>query len=866
MVAILHQLGRARGATFVSPPGPLTPTTLVAEGQRGHHTSLCAIAEVLMRKTSLPIDSVLPELVQTVGRHPVVLLHAPTGAGKTTRVPSALLLPKGGAVWVTQPRRVAARAAAKRIAFETGERVGEGVGYHVRFDHRASQSTRVLCLTEGIALRRLQSDPFLEGVDTVVIDEFHERHLSGDLLLALLLDAQKEARPDLRIIVMSATLDVARLSELTDNAPVISSEGRTFPVDIRYEAGVQSLDIIEHAALGTRRALRETDGTVLTFLPGVREIHSVAERLSDLRDVDICPLYGDLRASEQDAALTPGPRRRIVLATNVAESSLTIPDVTAVVDTGVARVLRFDPAIGLNRLEVERISLASADQRAGRAGRLGPGVCYRLWTPAVTQRMSEHVEPDIARIDLSALALELFTWGVRDPSTLRWLTPPEPERWETAVESLTALGALRDGVISPRGRELAQLPLEPRLGVLLLDAKRLGVPKWGALAAAILSERDLVARSWSGRPATVDSPSDLVDLVEAVDGFRRGGTARYPPHALWEPRVHAVIRVAKALLKKERHVDHTANDPALALRQAIGSAFVDRVAQRRGDGPRALLRSGRGAVLARSSAVLSAPLFVAVSVRGGERGERSEGRIQLASAVEESWLAPTTELRQRFDDRNEQVVADKVRALGAIVLSATTARCPRDEATTALLAEAAARIGARSLRLPESLARRVALLRQAAPELGLPPCDLQSWIDDLPSLASGLRSFDELRRLDLAATYLGRIPYADQQTLAREAPTEIRLQNGSKRQLSYDADGPPVLAARIQHLFGVRETPRIARGRVAVVVHLLAPNRRPQQVTQDLESFWRDTYPQVRKELRGRYPKHAWPEDPHEGA
>lgn len=825
----------------------------------------------------LPIDEVLPDVVAAARDGRNVVLHAPTGAGKTTRVPPALLDVVAGEIWLVEPRRIAARAAATRIADERDEPVGRTVGVHVRFDRQTSRATRIVSMTDGIALRRLQGDPFLEGVGAIVLDEFHERRVATDLVAALAKDVRRDVRDDLRLVVMSATLDPEPIARWLGDATVVRSEGRAYPVAVEHLDRIDDRPLAAQVATGCRRMFERSERDVLAFLPGVRDIHDVAGLLKrDAPDADIVPLYGDLPPAEQDRALRPSSRRRIVLATNVAESSVTLPSVDAVVDSGLAKVMRFDVGAGLDRLETERISRASADQRAGRAGRTSAGTCLRLWTPGIAQRMPAFDEAELHRVDAVGPLLELLSWGVTDPMAFGWFEPPDPARWSAAFETLEALGATDGGRLTERGRLLAGLPVGPRLGTLVLEGAARGVLEDAALAAALVSERDVVLRG-SGDDGRLDRRSDLVDRVRAVQSLEQGGTGRYPSRRLHRGGVMGVRRVAKQLARSvPRELVDAGCGSERDLERAIAVAWADRVAQRRSpEDDRVLLRTGRGARLGRDTAVQTARYLACVDLDAGRRGERSEAWVRIASVVDPEWLPWTEQVTRRFDPDRERVVALEERVCGALVDRSEPTKCPRDMETAAMLAEAAGQRLDQALTLDTKavtlLRDRLAFLAVHCPELELPVLDdeqLRAW---LPDWCLGLRTFGETRQIDVVDAVRQRLPWPQQQALDREAPLRIPLDNGREMKLRYDGTGDegerrPVLAARIQHLFGVATTPRVAMGRVPVLVHLLAPNMRPQQVTTDLESFWRDGYPEVRKELRGRYPKHAWPEDPHSTA
>lgn len=834
------------------------------------------------RPEPLPIDDVLADVTAALQRSSSLVLRAPTGAGKTTRVAPALLDAGvvAGAVLLLEPRRVAARAAARRIALERRVALGgDEVGYHVRFDRKATPHTRVVAMTYGIFLRRMQEDPFLDGVGAVVFDEIHERSLDADLALAMARKIQLDARPELRLVAMSATLDAAPLMRFLGDATVITSEGRAHPVTVRHLATPNAREMDRAIVTAVKEALAETTGDVLVFLPGVGEIRRVTAALTPLAEregVVVMELYGDLPAEQQDAVLQRAGRRKVVLSTNVAESSVTIENITAVVDTGLARVLRFDPSVCLDRLEVSRISRASADQRAGRAGRTAPGLCLRLWNEHEDRSLRAREEPEIARVDLSKAVLELRAWGEPDARRFAWLEPPPPAALEAAETLLSDLGATDDGGLTATGRLLAALPLPARIGRLLVEGARLGCLERTALAAAILTERDPLRRGRDAAAlrASTAYESDLLERVLLLERF--ASTRSRGAHAWPELNIGATEHV----LRVARDVEKTLRDAAEGACSAAGlpeerflrtllAAFPDRVARRRERGSdRAVMVGGRGLRLAADSVVHTAELFVCVDVEGGRRGERSESLVRQASAIEEPWLPDRwirTSSEVVFDEDRERVAATVRRLYRDLVLSEKSVTPPLEECS-AVLAEHAAKAPARALDLDaddvRELLARVRSLAEWMPELALPAFDEAILAEVARETAYGCRSFEEMRRVRLRDMLETRLSREQRRALRDHAPESLTVPSGSSIRLRYEVGRPPVLAARIQELFGMRESPRVAQGRIAVVVHLLAPNGRPQQVTDDLASFWRSTYPQVRKELRARYPKHAWPEDP----
>lgn len=837
----------------------------------------------------LPIDPLLPRIAAAVGERSCVVLRADTGAGKTSRVPPSLLPVVAGQIVMLEPRRVAARAAARRIAQENGWELGREVGYQVRFERRAGKDTRILVVTEGILVQMLQQDPFLDGVGCVIFDEQHERHLTTDLSLAMARKVQLEARPDLRLLVMSATLDPAQLlAFLGEATAVIDAPGRLFPVEVEYLERPDSRGLPTLVKTAVTRLLDATPGDLLVFLPGVGEIQRCREFLEPLaasRDLRLLPLYGELPPEQQDAALLPGSRRKVVLATNVAESSVTIDGVTAVVDSGQARYLRYDPGLGLDRLELGRISRASAEQRKGRAGRQAPGRCLRLWTEIEQRGLAERDVPEIRRVDLAGTALELLAWGERDLRAFPFFEKPEPVALDRALELLADLGAVAGGALTPLGRILSRLPLHPRLGRLIVEGRRRGDPsgdlgRRACMLAALLSERDIVFRPTAARPvvAAASTPSDLLDRLEALETFARRGYAESVLGPIDGGRARGVLRVGQQLhdIAEKRLAELPAGrlenqlgeaDQSTALRRCVLAAYPDRVARRREPGGRrVVLVGGRGAKLAEMSSVHAGDLLLAVELDGGAGGERSEALIRQASSIEAEWLeGKTTRTEAVFDAARERVVGQRRTFYRDLVLTESEVT-PSAEDAAAKLAEAAAGNLAKALPLDSDEVQgwlaRVRSLAGWMPELGLPAFGDDELREILPELASGRRSFADLRKAPLLETLAARLPWRLRQEIDRLAPARLEVPSGSHIRLDYEPGKSPVLAARIQELFGLAETPRIAAGRVPVLLHLLAPNYRPQQVTQDLASFWKNTYPEVRKELAHRYPKHSWPLDP----
>lgn len=809
-------------------------------------------------RAALPVDEVLAQLVCEAGRGGFVLT-APPGAGKTTRVPPALLDAVPGRIVVVQPRRVAARAAAARIAWERGEPVGKGVGYQVRYERVGGPSTRIWVVTDGILLRMLQSDPLLDGVGAVLVDEVHERGLEQDLGLALLREV-REARPELCVGAMSATVDPGPFAAHLGGVAVIGCPGRTWPVDVGYLGLPDPRPVEDVVADGVRRAIERHDGDALVFLPGVREIRRVGERLADLaaRGIDVVPLYGDLPPDAQDRALLAGDRRRVVLATNVAETSVTVPGVRIVVDSGLARRPRRDPATGLDHLDTVRISRASADQRAGRAGRTGPGVVARLWTERDHRDRDAYDPPEVMRVDLCGPVLQILAWG-GDPRRFGWIEAPPERAVDAAVSVLGELGAIDASGLTALGRDLAALPLHPRLARLAVEGARLGHPADAALAAALLAERDEGA---GGAPVTPTSPTTSSDVLERVDAVRaRKGDAAVR---------HRVIRAAEQLeglvTRQAGRGRGRSADRDEALLRGVLAAWPDRVARRREAGSdRARMVGGRGVRLdPHSSAVRDAELFVAVSVTA----DGPDARVRIASAIDEGWLDTEQVTVVAFDPATDSVRGRRVARYRDLELGAHPA--PIDPVAAAACVEevAAARIAAG--RVDEvapkdggfaALRERIAAMARWDPD-GAWALDLTAL---LPSVCAGQRSLAGVRAADWVGAARDALGWQRWSELERRAPVRVSVPSGRAHPLDYAAD-PPGLSVKIQEMFGATTTPTVDDGRVRVRLHLLAPNGRPQQITDDLAGFWDRTWREVRGELRARYPKHAWPEDPRRAA
>jgi len=834
---------------------------------------------------------VLPTLAVALANGHAVL-SATTGSGKTTRVPLALLTAPwlaGQSILMLEPRRPAARMAAAYMAQLLGEPVGERVGHQVRFERRIGRQTRIQVLTEGILTRRIQSDPELSGCGLLIFDEFHERGLNADLGLALALDAAT-LRPDLRILVMSATLDTAATARLLGDAPIVVGDGRAHPVEIRYAEQAPS-DPIDAVVGSVHVALREGDGDLLVFLPGVAEIGRVAARvaagLGEQEAIDLLPLHGSLSLSEQDRALRPdgSGRRRVVLATDIAETSLTIDGITAVVDCGLTRKPRFQPGSGLTRLVTEPISRASAEQRAGRAGRLGPGVCYRAWTRAQEQGRPAHRPAEILQADLAPLALELGLWGVADPQALRWLDPPPTGAWAQGIDLLRQLGALdASGKITAQGRRMAALPLHPRLARMLVEAP--ASARWLATdLAALLEERD----PWINR-RDLPRPADLMVRLGALAATRgkqhlEGFDAR---------RLQAIDRLSKdylRLLSDSAAADGASQLAAQAPYPAdqdpgalLALAYPDRIAQNRGGtGERFLLSGGAGAALPRGDALAIEPYLVVADLNAASGDNRIRTALPVSEAALRRLLAERTQEQRLlgWDQQREAVAARIELRLDALVLESRAVPISDLDAALDILLDAIANAFEQALNwtpAARQLQARVMLARRMQPDADWPDLS-QDWLqrhvaDWLGPWLVGKTRFADARALNLVEVLKQRLGWQLARRLDELAPERLTTPAGTQRRIDYcaSADPPasaeaqgqaaPVLAAPMQELYGSADTPTIFNGRLPLRLHLLSPARRPLQVTSDLAGFWNDAYAEVRKEMRGRYPKHHWPENP----
>jgi ATP-dependent helicase HrpB len=798
--------------------------------------------------SSLPVSAVLDELLTALQSAPQVLLHAPTGAGKSTWLPLQILAKAGlpGRIIMLEPRRLAAKNVAYRLAQQLGEEPGQTVGYRMRAESKSGPHTRLEVVTEGILTRMLQQDAELQGVSLVILDEFHERSLQADLALALLLDVQQGLREDLKLLIMSATLDNARMTQLLPQAPVVVSEGRSFPVERQYQPLASHQRLEDGVAAAVKRLLSEQGGSLLLFLPGVAEINRVLERLHGevAADTDLCPLYGALPLAQQQKALQPSPdgRRKVVLATNIAETSLTIEGIRLVVDSGLERVARYDVRNGLTRLVTQRISQASMIQRAGRAGRLEPGICWHLFAKEQAERAAEHAEPEILQSDLAGFWLELLQWGCHDVGQLTWLDRPPETALAAARKLLQHLGATDDGgKLTARGRQMAMLGCEPRLAAMLTQGAERGTD--GLATAATLA-------------ALLEEPPR--------NGQMDIGYWLSRPQPNWQRRA---AQLARRLQPRSGQIDADLAPSLLAL------AFTDRIAQRRGQDGRYLLANGMGAAMNQDEALSRAPWLIAPSLLQGHNSP--DARILLALPVEIDALAaqlPAIVSQQtavEWDEEKGTLRAWKRQQIGRLTLRAQPLAKPADEELQLALLNWVRAQGIAVLNwdtAAEQLRLRLQCAQNWLPEAAWPAVDDESLLDRLeqwllPSL-SGVRDMRGLKQVNIAEALARLLDWQQKQRLDNALPTHYTVPTGSRLPIRYDAGKPPALAVRLQEVFGEQRSPMLAEGRIPVVLELLSPAHRPLQITGDLAAFWQGAYREVQKEMKGRYPKHVWPDDP----
>lgn len=844
---------------------------------------------MLPPRSELPVDQLVPEIIARLSISNTLLIEAPPGSGKTTRVAPSLidseLCDSKRRILLLQPRRVAAKATAQRIAEERGWQLGQEVGYQVRFESKVTASTALIVATEGVLLRRLATDPAIQDINTVILDEFHERSLNADLILGMLRQVQQLLREDLRVIVMSATLDAAPLEKFLGTT-VLRATGTLHPVEIQYRPPKLRQKLAEHAAETTLLTLEKTEGDVLVFLPGLGEIsqtEKLLRRTSLPSECEIMPLHGSLPLEQQSRVLRPSDRRKVILSTNVAETSLTIEGIRTVVDSGQARVLRFNPAVGLDRLQLEPICQSSATQRAGRAGRVQSGTCIRLWEESSHRSRSQYLEPEIRRVDLSAAALQLFQWG-EQPTEFPWFEAPRETSLATAIRLLEQLGAVQQNQITAIGKRMASLPVPPRIARMLIESEPLGQTHLIAMVAAMLSEREPFLRSLhsqthaprgaGNRPLPTRQASrwncDVTQRALELQRYFESGKSQTLFGEIHRGAAQTIRKVAEQFMAAMGHTEQThksvACDTEELVARALLVAFPDRLAKRRKHGDnKGVMVGGRGVKLGPTSGVQDAEYFLCIDVDDAT----TDAIVRQASRIELNWL-PEDLIAEReelfFNPTRKQVEARRRSYWHDLRLCDNVAQISDDvQCAQVLYAEARKAL---PVVLPDAKSNfhswltRIECLKAWAPELELPACDEEFLSELLYELCRGKRGFAELRSAPWLDWLKSRLSPAQLQAVERECPEKIEVPSGSRIKIDYQPGSPPVLAVRIQELFSWTQTPRIAFGRVPLLLHLLAPNFRPQQVTDDLTSFWSNTYDTVKKELRRRYPKHAWPDDP----
>ncbi|MFD2613108.1 ATP-dependent helicase HrpB [Paenibacillus gansuensis] len=848
-----------------------------------------------MTNINLPIDDVLGELMDTLSDHTNAILIAPPGSGKTTRVPLALL----HASWLgdrrilmLEPRRLAAKSVAAYMARQLGEQAGETVGYRVKMDTRVSKRTRIEVVTEGVLTSMLQQDPSLDGVGAVLFDEFHERSLHADLGLALCLQAQQLFREEMRLLVMSATMDAEPVSQILNHAPVIRGEGRMYPVETVYYPGHGAERLEDRTVRAVKQALQDHDGDMLVFLPGAGEIRRAERKLRESGlspGVRVAPLYGNLPQAAQEAAIAPAVsgQRKIVLSTSIAETSLTVEGVRVVIDSGLMRVPRFSPRTGMTRLETVPVSRASADQRRGRAGRTAPGVCYRLWTEQEDRRLPPRSTPEVLEADLAPLALELAAWGVGDPAELAWLDLPPVPAYRQARELLHLLGAIAEtGAVTPHGRRMAALGMHPRLAHMVLRAEGLGLARIACDLAAMLGERDVAVRTGGRAKTDADLSSRLAMLQEArtwrgadlpdtlggmeIDPAICRRVIAEADHALAALRTEGSGRGAFEAPREEDNETSAAEVSAVEMCGVLlGFAYPDRIGQQRSIG-KFTLANGRGAEVSEGQQLAAEPYLVAAEL--DDQGTESKVYLGAGISLEQinRYFADIIREEQSvYWDREAQTVRTfTVRKIGAVLIQETPSQSPDPELMLQALLDGIRQGGHKLLPWTKGdrlLQSRMSFMHKYDPA-NWPDVSDESLLNHLEDWLAphvyGMRNRSDLQKIQIGHILSELIPWEQRQELDRLVPLQLTVPSGSRITLDYSDPEQPVLAARLQELFGMKETPRIAGGRVPVTIHLLSPARRPVQVTQDLASFWEHAYFEVKKDLKGRYPKHYWPDNP----
>ncbi|MCY2984594.1 MAG: ATP-dependent helicase HrpB [Planctomycetota bacterium] len=829
----------------------------------------------------LPIDAHLSSICQYVRDNPITIVEAPPGTGKTTRVAPALMdLPfaAGQKIYLLQPRRIAAKSVGERIAWEQGSRIGERIGYQVRFDSQVSRETQLIVATEGVLLRKLQDDAGLSDTSIVLLDEFHERSLDSDLLLGMLRRVQQALRDDLKIVIMSATIDSHLIQSQLDGAPIVRVESPNFPVAIRYRPTRPEDSLSDRMVDAIRDVAEMNDGDVLAFLPGMGEIQRTFDALSQTRlgrDCEVMQLFGGMTLEDQARAIEPGTKRRIILSTNVAETSLTLEGIRIVVDSGLARVMRFSPDVGLDRLALENISQASAAQRAGRAGRVAPGICYRLWSDASERARSAFLEPEIRRVDIVSAVLQLFAWGEGESDDFPWLEQPRSDSVARARSLLEQLGAIAKNKITEIGKAMSRLPTHPRLARMVIAGFESGCYERTCMMAALLSERDPFQQS---RTASTRSAkrwdSDCVERLVALENFLDGHHCESPFGTLHRTGVRSIVNAAQQLqeqctsvlkgtsILRERQQSHA---PEVLMKTML-FGYPDRLAKRRSVGkPHGLMVGGKGVALSHQSGVTEAELFLCIDIDAGA----GDAAVRQASRIDLDWLPKEQVLSSEelfFHPSQKQVVARRHTKWLDLVLNETPTAITDMQHCAEILWREALKNWEQAFPIDDDrvqgLVERVNCLRLWLPDLELPELG-ESFLQDVAKeLCQDRRSLTELRAAPWIDWIQSRFASEQWQAIEKEAPAKIQVPSGSWIKIQYALGKPPTMAVKIQEVFSMKATPRIAKGRVPLLLHLLSPNMRPQQITEDLASFWANGYPIVKKELKRRYPKHSWPDDP----
>ena len=838
----------------------------------------------------LPIDSHLPEICENVRNNPITIIEAPPGSGKTTRVAPALLemqFTTGQKIYLLQPRRIAAKSVGERVAWEQGSRIGHRIGYQVRFDSQVSRDSQLIIATEGVLLRRLQDDAALSDTNIVILDEFHERSLESDLLLGMLRRIQQALRDDLKIVIMSATIDSGLIQSQLDGAPIVRVDSPNFPVSIRYcysRPDDKMVDRMVNAILDIADA---NQGDILAFLPGMGEIKQCNDSLLQSRlgrECEVVQLFGGMQLDEQSKAIEPSTVRRIVLSTNVAETSLTIEGIRIVVDSGLARVMRFSSDVGLDRLSLENISQASATQRAGRAGRVAPGICCRLWTEASERARAAFLEPEIRRVDIVSAILQLYAWGEGESDDFPWLEQPRPDSVSRARSLLEKLGAIHQGRITEIGRAMSRLPTHPRLARMVIAGFESGCFERTCLLSALLSERDPFDRreqSFASNKNRIMQTrankrwdSDCIERLVAIENFIDGGTSDTPFGTLHRNGIRSIVNSSQQLqeqcistlkgssILRERH--RTAQ-PELIM-QVMLSGYPDRLAKRRSIGkPHGLMVGGKGVAISPQSGVTEAELFLCVDIDAGS----GDALVRQASRIDIEWLPKDQIVTQDelfFHPGQKQVVARRQVKWFDLVLNETPTAISDSEQCAAILWRAALNNWEQAFPVDDErvqgLVDRVNCLRMWLPDLNLPELGDTFLQDVAKELCQNRRSLSELRGAPWIEWIQSRFSSHQWQAIEKDAPAKIQVPSGSWIKIQYALGKSPTMAVKIQEVFSMKATPRIALGRVPILLHLLSPSMQPQQITDDLASFWANGYPIVKKELKRRYPKHSWPDDP----